>query len=206
MRPALTVQRIGDDVLELAVASPQEARALATTLADHPLAQEIVPALDRVAVRIDLKDADAAAAWLEHLVLPEAKAESEPAPHIIELVYGGEAGPDFDAVCDALSMSASDFIDLHTSSTHRVEMIGFTPGFAYVSGLPEEIQVPRLSQPRARVPAGSVGLSAAFTGIYALAGPGGWPLIGKTYAPLFEADRDPAFLLSPGQPVQFRAV
>lgn len=205
MRPALTVQRIGDDVFELAVASPEDARALAAILADHPLAQEIVPALDRVAVRIDLEDANAASAWLNGVTLPDAGTEAEPTPQIIDLVYGGEAGPDFDAVCDALSLTASDFIDLHTSCAHRVEMIGFTPGFAYLSGLPNGIQVPRLAQPRARVPAGSVGLSAAFTGIYALAGPGGWPLIGKTSASLFEADRDPAFLLSPGQPVQFRA-
>ena len=206
MRPALSPARIADDVFEFAVASPSDARALAELLKGHPLAEEIVPALDRVAVKIDLQNVDAVTAWLSSVSIPEADAGTDLEPETIDVTYGGEAGPDLDAVCAALGLSRSDFIDLHTSRNHRVEMIGFTPGFAYLSGLPDGIEVPRLTQPRARVPAGSVGLSAAFTGLYALAGPGGWPLIGQTNAALFQADRDPAFLLSPGQPVRFRAV
>ena len=102
-------------------------------------------------------------------------------------------------------MTEAQFIELHTARDHKVEMIGFTPGFAYLSGLPNSISIPRLSEPRARVPTGSVGISSAYTGIYALPGPGGWPLIGQTEAPLFSVDAPSPFLLEPGNVVRFKA-
>ena len=206
MSANLAPERIGDDLIELAVETPSAARALAASLQGHPLALEIVPALDRVAVRFDLENAAAVTDWLQSLEQPSVVDSHTSEPQLIDIKYGGDAGPDFESVCEVLALSGADFIDLHTSLDHCVEMIGFTPGFAYLSGLPGGFKVPRLAQPRARVPAGSVGLSAAFTGIYALAGPGGWPLIGRTSAELFQAQRDPAFLLSPGQTVRFRAV
>ena len=84
--------------------------------------------------------------------------------------------------------------------------MGFTPGFAYISGMPDGLNITRLDLPRSRVPAGLVGLSAAFTGLYALAGPGGWPLIGRTEATLFSPARANPFLLAPGQRVRFIAI
>jgi KipI family sensor histidine kinase inhibitor len=114
-------------------------------------------------------------------------------------------GPDFAWVCEALGVSPDAFIEMHTGRTHTVEMIGFTPGFAYVSGLPEHVKIPRLSDPRPRVAPGSVGISAAYTGIYALAGPGGWPLVGRVSNPLFDPNSDAPFLLQPGQRIKFKA-
>ncbi|MHA7900668.1 MAG: 5-oxoprolinase subunit PxpB [Henriciella sp.] len=204
MRATLMPVRIADDLFEFSVKDPPEARALAKALGDHPLALEVVAGLDRVAVQFALKDETEVSRWLHQVASPEVTQEDATEPIEIHVKYGGDAGPDFEAVCDALSLTRAELIELHTSRVHQVEMIGFTPGFAYISGLPEDIEIPRLDQPRPRVPAGSIGLSAAFTGIYALAGPGGWPLIGRTEAKLFDADRDPAFLLSPGATLRFR--
>jgi len=206
MCTVLTPKRICDDVFEFEVDTPQAAQALAAALGGHPLAEDIVPGLDRVAVRFDPINQTKVLDWLsaDHPVAPLAPSAAEILD--VPIAYGGSAGPDLALVCDALSLSETAFIEQHTQSIHRVEMIGFTPGFAYISGLAEGTQIPRLKDPRPRVPAGSVGISSAYIGIYALAGPGGWPLIGQTDLELFIADREPAFLLTPGQRVRFKAV
>ena len=103
-------------------------------------------------------------------------------------------------------LRSGHFTFTHTKADHLVEMIGFTPGFSYISGLPGAFEIPRLGTPRPRVPAGSIGISAAFTGIYALAGPGGWPLIGRTQETLFDPNASEPFRLQPGQRVRFKAV
>ena len=85
-------------------------------------------------------------------------------------------------------------------------MVGFTPGFAFIGGLDERLRVPRRKEPRQCVPAGSVGIADERTGLYALASPGGWTLIGRTAYPLFDATAEQPFALSPGMRVRFRAV
>ena len=80
---------------------------------------------------------------------------------------------------------------------------GFAPGFAYLSGLPEELYVPRLDEPRSKVPPGSVGLAGQFTGVYPRSSPGGWQLIARTEETLWDLERDPPALLSPGTRVRF---
>jgi len=91
-----------------------------------------------------------------------------------------------------------------TTTELRVAFCGFAPGWAYLAGLPPELAVPRLATPRPRVPAGSVALADAYAGIYPTASPGGWRLIGRTDVTLFDPDRDPPALLSPGARVRFR--
>ena len=205
MSAALTRTRIADDVFEFAVQSPKDAQALAQQLRETGYAEDVVAGLDRVAILFHPDQFEQVDAWLsgiEH----EPSIEDSAAPLIdIKVQYGGEAGPDFAAICAALELSQDAFISHHTAVEHVVEMIGFTPGFSYISGLPDTFEIPRLSNPRPRVPAGSVGISAAFTGIYALAGPGGWPLIGRTDARLFNPDGDVPFLLRPGHRVRFVA-
>lgn len=205
MPAALTPIRVADDVFEFAVGSPSEAQALSDRLRREAVAEDVVAGLDRVAVRFDPADWDRIHAWIQAVkpALPTAKQAA--APIEIAIQYGGAHGPDFDAVCQALGLSPDACIDAHTAPVHTVEMIGFTPGFSYLSGLPDGFNLPRLNQPRPRVPAGSVGVSATYSGIYALNGPGGWPLIGHTDAALFRADREDPFLLTPGQRVRFRA-
>ena len=95
---------------------------------------------------------------------------------------------------------------MHTLHRYVGEMIGFTPGFAYVSGLQDDLRVPRLSEPRQRVEPGSVGVAGGLTGLYALPGPGGWPLIGRTPLPLFRAGDQQPMLLKSGARIRFVAI
>jgi len=206
MSARLVPTRVADDLFEFAVDTPAKAQTLADLLRRKGLAEDVVAGLERVTVRFDPDRLDEIGVWLNQIVTVHAHAASKTEPIEVGIAYGGENGPDLGSVCEALELSQSAFIEAHTDPIHTVEMIGFTPGFAYISGLPEGFDIPRLNTPRARVPAGSVGISAAFTGIYALRGPGGWPLIGRTDAALFEAGREHPFLLTPGQRVRFRAV
>jgi len=205
MRALLTPKRTADDQFEIAVETTAMAQTLARTLRNSDLTEDVVAGLNSVCIRFHPRHA----AEIENRLKRDLKVSSAPAEpsKIIDIAihYGGENGPDLEQICQALSMSADAFVALHTGREHTVEMIGFTPGFSYISGLPHEIKVPRLDQPRSRVAAGSVGISADFTGLYALAGPGGWPLIGRTEDPLFDAESDDPFRLKPGQRVKFKA-
>ena len=206
MPARLTPTRIADDVIEFAVASPTEAQNLASSIREKVAAEDVVAGLDRVSVRFHPSAvAQVTSALQDVSVSNEVKRETTP-PIELGVVYGGDHGPDLSFVAERLDLSIKEFVQAHTAITHTVEMIGFTPGFSYISGLPEKYAVPRLAAPRPRVPAGSVGVTAGYTGIYALDGPGGWPLIGKTEAELFRADREDPFLLTPGQRVKFRAI
>jgi KipI family sensor histidine kinase inhibitor len=93
-----------------------------------------------------------------------------------------------------------------TDTEFTVAFGGFAPGFGYLAGLPADLQVPRRATPRTRVPVGSVGLAGPFAGVYPRASPGGWQLVGRTDAVLFDVDRDPPALLVPGARVRFREV
>ncbi|MFC5005243.1 allophanate hydrolase subunit 1 [Dactylosporangium cerinum] len=113
-------------------------------------------------------------------------------------------GPDLGGVAALVGLSTEAVVEALTGATFRVAFGGFAPGFAYLSGLPWS--VPRLDNPRPRVPAGSVALAAEFAGIYPTASPGGWQLVGRTDTVLFDLDRTPPALLTPGRTVRFVAV
>ena len=206
MRTELTPIRTADDTFELSVETSQQAHGIADALRQNALVEEVVAGLDRVAIHFAPQHTEAVESFLREIKPPENAPAPQDETVEIAIHYGGEHGPDFEAVCNALNLSAEAFIALHSGRLHTVEMIGFTPGFAYLSGLPEACKLPRLADPRPRLPAGSIGISGGFTGIYALDGPGGWPLIGRTRATLFDLTRDEPFLLQPGQQVQFRSV
>ncbi len=121
----------------------------------------------------------------------------------IPVCYGGESGPDLDAVAAHARLSRKAVIALHSGADYRVAMLGFTPGFAYLLGLPAALHMPRRATPRTRVPAGSVAIGGAQTGVYPRETPGGWHLIGRTRLDLFDPARDPPALLRPGQRVRF---
>lgn len=112
-------------------------------------------------------------------------------------------GPDLEAVAAHWGMSVEEAVQRHRDLDHVVAFCGFAPGFAYVAGLPEELAVPRLEEPRSRVPAGSVGLAGTFTGIYPRSSPGGWQLIGRTDARLWDLRRTHPALLVPGTRIRF---
>ncbi len=206
MRAELKPRRIADDVFEFEAASAQEAQALATQLRALKLSEDVVAGLRSVCVRFLPQDLPALKTAF--LNLTSAPLEDELPTETIELSvqYGGDFGPDLPNICKALALSETAFIDLHTGRDHRVEMIGFTPGFSYISGLPDQFEVPRRSDPRPRVPAGAIGISSRYTGIYALSGPGGWPLVGQVQEALFSPDAEQPFKLLPGHWVRFKAV
>jgi len=132
--------------------------------------------------------------------LPSAKRVTVP------VFYGGEYGPDLDAVAAHLGTSTDEVIRLHTGTIYRVYMIGFTPGYPYLGELPMELAVPRRSTPRTRVPKGSVGIAQRQTGIYPVESPGGWQIIGWTPIELFDPGRSLPSLLEMGDQVKFEAV
>jgi KipI family sensor histidine kinase inhibitor len=124
----------------------------------------------------------------------------------IPTFYGGTYGPDIEFVAAHSGLSVDDVIARHSEMTYTVYMLGFAPGFAYLGGLPEELVAPRLPTPRQAVPAGSVGIAGAQTGVYPIETPGGWRLIGRTLIALFDPTADPPALLRPGDRVRFAPI
>jgi len=121
----------------------------------------------------------------------------------VPVVYGGDDGPDLADVAAFAHCSPDTVIARHAARTYRVCMLGFLPGFAYMASVDEAIAAPRRATPRVRVPAGSVGIAGIQTGIYPAESPGGWQIIGRTAANLFDHDRTPPALLGPGDLVRF---
>ncbi len=124
----------------------------------------------------------------------------------VPVCYGGEHGPDMELVAEHCRMGADDVASLHSGADYLVHAIGFTPGFPYLGGLPEPLRTPRRDTPRARVPAGSVAIGGSQTGVYPIASPGGWQIVGRTPLALFRPREVPASLLRPGDRVRFRPI
>lgn len=124
---------------------------------------------------------------------------------VVPVAYGGDNGPDLEHVARHCRLGADEVVKRHSAAIYTVAAIGFLPGFPYLYGLPDELSTPRRATPRARVPAGSVGIGAAQTGIYPHESPGGWNLIGRTALDLFDPAREagPA-LLAVGDRVRFQ--
>ncbi len=136
-----------------------------------------------------------------------ASVEATPGPIIeIPVCYGGEFGPDLEQVALHAGLTPEEVVRRHGSVLHRVYLIGFSPGFPYLGGLPESLAMPRRATPRTSVPAGSVGIANGQSCIYPLATPGGWNLIGRTPRKLFRTEVDPPSLLRAGDRVKFRAI
>lgn len=199
--------RVSERALALGATSPAEAQLRAQALAETGLFQDVVPGLGDVTAIFDplATPPDEALAALEReraTERPDTVRHEEP-PVDIPVRYGGSEGPDAARICEEKGLTLDQLAAIHSSVIYTVDMIGFVPGFAYLGGLPEDLSAERLPSPRRRVEAGSIGISGAFTGIYALAVPGGWPLIGRTDARLFDPYGDVPFRLRPGQRVRF---
>lgn len=123
----------------------------------------------------------------------------------IPVVYGGEFGEDLAEVAAYHHTTPAEIVKQHTAPLYTVFMMGFQPGFPYLGGLPEALHTPRRATPRTQVPAGSVGIGGSQTGVYPFASPGGWQLIGRTDAILFQTGISPPTLLAAGDTVRFVA-
>jgi len=124
----------------------------------------------------------------------------------VPVKYGGEYGPDLKDVAAHNKITPEDVIRIHSSIDYLVYMIGFTPGFPYLGEPPRSIACPRLTTPRVKVPAGSVGIAGTLTGIYPRESPGGWRLIGRTPLKLFNERSNPPSLLQAGDYIQFLSI
>jgi KipI family sensor histidine kinase inhibitor len=209
---ALTIGAIidyGDQALLLQFDSIAEVLAWNDVLRDAEVlgVVDIVPAAKTVLVK--LEGPQFAGIVRQHLstlrLAPEVLEATAPndgaADVVIDVVYDGE---DLDEVAELTGMTPRDVVAAHTQTPWRVGFAGFAPGFGYLVGGDERLNVPRRSEPRTKVPAGSVGLAGEFSGVYPRSSPGGWQLIGHTDAELWNVDREPPALLMPGQWVQFR--
>jgi KipI family sensor histidine kinase inhibitor len=131
----------------------------------------------------------------------DAEPESAPQEIVLDVVYDG---PDLGAIAAETGLPRDEVIARHARGGYVVAFCGFAPGFGYLTGLDRQLHVPRLSEPRTRVPAGAVGIAGEFTGVYPRPSPGGWRLVGRTAARLWDVDREPPSLLVPGARVRFR--
>jgi len=171
--------------------------------------RDVVPGYCTVGVHFDPLQTDLAA--LEHAVAADmasigsVEAVADRAPIEIPVEYGGDGGPDLKAVAEFAGCSEAEVVRRHQQGLYRVYMLGFVPGFAYMGRVDPSIAAPRHRVPRERVPAGSVGIAGAQTGVYPIDSPGGWQLIGRTSTVMFEAGRERPSLLGPGDLVRFVA-
>ena len=201
---APTVLPCGDRALLVEVTEGADVGALAAALERTPLPgqEELVPAARTVLVRLDRTPTDADVAALRR-ARPAAAADRGAVRRLVlDVVFDG---PDLAEVAERTGRDVDALVDVLTGTELTVAFAGFAPGFGYLTGLPDDLHVPRRATPRTRVAAGAVGLAGPYAGVYPRASPGGWQLVGRTDAVLFDVDRDPPALLVPGTAVRFRA-
>ena len=202
------IRDFGDRALLVECGSTDEVLAVSAALrgAELPGVCDIVPAARTVLVTLtDPTRQPSARSLIAALDVPHPAPELAPgqAEVVIDVVYDGA---DLTEVAALLDMTVADLIAAHTGTRWHVAFGGFAPGFGYLVGGDPRLRVPRRAEPRTRVPAGSVALAGEFSGVYPRESPGGWQLLGRTDAVLWDVDRSPPALLKPGDGVRFRAV
>lgn len=196
-------------VLELAppvsLASQQRIWHLSQRLQSHDAIRDVIPGMNNLTLLLHDAPSDVQQAteqlsqWWQ-----ESEAQVSESRRVeIPVIYGGAEGPDLKLVAEHASLSVKQVVELHSSSDYDVFFIGFQPGFPYLAGLDPRLHMPRRTEPRVAVPAGSVGIGGSQTGVYPLASPGGWQLIGQTPLALFTPQQQPPTLLHPGDKVRF---
>jgi KipI family sensor histidine kinase inhibitor len=210
---ALRLRPVGDAALTVELgegidpATNARVRALDRALSERPFAGlvEAVPTHRSLLVCFDPAVTSSAEAGeaIRSLGPFDAATEEPGRRHEIRVRYGGDDGPELEAVAARAGLSVSEVVALHSGRDYTAYMLGFLPGFAYLGEVPEILATPRLKTPRTRVPAGSLGIANRLTGVYPAATPGGWNLIGRAATRFFDPDRQPPSLLSPGDRVRF---
>ncbi len=197
------VMPYGERAVLVETDAPGAVLALLAAARPLPGVVEVVPAARTVLVRFD--PAVTTPAELGRALASTGPA-SQPgaAPEPVELAVRYD-GPDLAEVAAGAGLSVAEVVRRHTAAEYTVAFCGFAPGFAYLTGLDPALRTARLAEPRTSVPAGSIGVAGEFTGAYPRASPGGWRLLGRTDALLWDSARTPPTLLTPGTPVRFRA-
>lgn len=195
----MQIHRYGHDALLAEVADASEALALYRAARAAGLqARDVVPAA-RTVLFSGCAEPERLATQLARLTLERSGALEGP---VVEVPTTYD-GPDLEDVARRWDMTVAETVATHTSVDFVVAFCGFAPGFAYCTGLPTSLAVPRHPDPRPRVPVGAVGLAGEFTGVYPTASPGGWRLLGRTALLLWDADRAEPATLAPGTRVRF---
>jgi KipI family sensor histidine kinase inhibitor len=180
---------------------PGAVLALAAALDDVAGIQEVVPAARTLLAVLEPGAAPAAVAAA--IRVRAANPPSAPVAGDVVVLDVSYDGPDLANTAAEIGLEPDGLVRRHAAGDYVVAFCGFAPGFAYLTGLDGALHVPRLSEPRTKVPAGSVGIAGEFTGVYPRASPGGWRLLGRTDATLWDLDRTPPALLTPGTRVRF---
>lgn len=207
---ALSVHPLGESALCCTLPAPlsldqqQRIWQLAAALGEVDGVQELIPGMNNLTLLFDpLRTEPAALEAAVQQLWAQPPRRRAPGRRIeIPVSYDG---PDLGDVAAHCGLSADEVVRRHTAAEYVVYFLGFQPGFAYLGGLDASLHTPRRSEPRVAVPAGSVGIGGAQTGIYPLVTPGGWQLIGRTDIPLFDPQAEPPTLLAPGDRVRFVA-
>ncbi|TBL72528.1 5-oxoprolinase subunit PxpB [Obesumbacterium proteus] len=189
----------------LSLESQKRIWSLTTRLREYPNVAEVIPGMNNITLLLSVPQADPVEAleklqqWWE-----ESESAQPEVRHIdIPVIYGGAEGPDLEEVARLHNLTARQAVELHSSAEYVVYFLGFQPGFGYLGGLPEALHTPRRAVPRVKVPQGSVGIGGSHTGVYPLASPGGWQIIGNTPLALFDPQASSSTLLRPGDSVRF---
>lgn len=219
--PSFQFSPLGDRALTITLgttideATHKLVRATSQALAMGGIAgiTDVVPAFASVTVHYDPALVSGGETPAAHVritaqlseALAHVREQDLPAPQIVEIpvCYGGELGPDLEAVAKLHKLTTEDVVRIHSEGDYLVYMVGFMPGFAYLGGLSDRIATPRRSSPRTAVPAGAVGIGGQQTGVYPMVSPGGWNLIGRTPLKIFDITRDEQTLLATGDRVRF---
>jgi KipI family sensor histidine kinase inhibitor len=189
----------------------QRVLALDRTLAREAVTgiTETVPTYRSLLVHYDPEQIgfDALGSRLVTLAQSDAEVESTTMRRWrIPVAYGGEHGIDLEDTAKALNMTPDEVVARHVGGDYRVAMIGFTPGWSYLSGLDPSLQMPRRHDPRLLTPAGTISIGGVQAGIQCLPGPSGWHLLGRTAVRTYQLHRDPVFLIEPGDAISFYEV
>ncbi|WP_435954557.1 5-oxoprolinase subunit PxpB [Dryocola sp. BD626] len=196
-------------VLELeppvSLESQQRIWGLTRRLEEAEAVREVIPGMNNITVvlrdphSLALDGIERIQRWWEEseAIVPESRRIEIP------VIYGGDVGPDLDVVAEHAGLTPRQVVDRHSTVEYVVYFLGFQPGFAYLGGLAADLHTPRRAEPRLLVPAGSVGIGGGQTGIYPLATPGGWQIIGQASLKMFNPANEPPTLLAPGDTVRF---
>lgn len=205
------VRRLGERALLLQFRNGahalREVHRLAEQLEKHGFEaiEDIVPAYDSIALIFKSAIADD-----ELLILEIIKASKREALgkkdrlHTVPICY--DLGKDWETILSHTQLRKEEAVELHSSASYTVAMMGFIPGFVFLEGLDEKLYCPRRPSPRKSVPAGSVGIGGSQTGIYSLESPGGWQILGRTPMSFFDHRNNPPVVLQPGDRLRFQSI
>lgn len=207
--PAMTLRPLGDSAWLVEFPGITGEAALARVMGlvsalenDRPAGVlDVVPSFASVAVHFDSYHRAEIREWIGSVTVVDKLPEG--VEQQIPVCYGGAYGPDLEELAFVIGLSTEEVVALHCGATYTVAAVGFSPGFPYLLGLPERMQVPRRSTPRLAVPAGSVAVAGGQAGIYPFTSPGGWHILGRTGVKLFDPLLPKPALLKPGDRVRF---